>query len=264
LRIVSGWLTAALLPWLCGAALAAPIWSYRVVATYPHDPGSFTEGLAIRGDRLYESAGQYGASKITVRRLRSGELLNQFRLPDSDFGEGMTIAGRKLVQLTLHHGIGYEYDLGLRLKRRFTISTEGWGLAWTGRELIRSDGSPVLRVLDPRDYRELRQVTVQDLGVRINQLNELEYAQGRLWANVWLTDAIAAIDPAGGSVLGWLDLSALQQSFDKPASWDPQDDVLNGIAWDPASRHFFVTGKCWPRLFEIAVDTDTVLGQSHR
>ena len=254
MRIVARWLVAAL--WLlAGTGHAAPTLAYRIIASYPHDSSAFTEGLSIAGDRLYESTGYYGASRILIRRLRGGELLNQYRLADTDFGEGLVVAGNKLVQLTWQRGIGYEYDLKLKPKRSFPLSSEGWGLAWDRHQLIRSDGSATLRVLDPSDYHELRSVTVRDGFQPIERLNELEYAEGRLYANVWQTDAIAVIDPARGFVLGWLDLTALKASFDKPPGWNAQDNVLNGIAFDPVTKHFFVTGKCWPTLFEIAIDT---------
>ncbi|GAC1619386.1 MAG: glutaminyl-peptide cyclotransferase [Nevskia sp.] len=238
----------------CGLALAAPTLGYRVIATRPHDPTAFTEGLAIDHGRLFESTGRSGESKIVIRDLASLRVLKTTRLDDHDFGEGLAVVGRQIVQLTWKSGVGYLYDLNLRRTGSFRISSEGWGLTYDGRQLIRSDGSATLQMLDPRSFRETRRLLVHDGLQAVGQLNELEYAGGRLLANVWLTDRVAVIDPRDGRVDFWLDLSELKLRFPKPANWDDGDNVLNGIAYDGASGHYYVTGKCWPSLFEIAID----------
>lgn len=234
-------------------AIAAPAAQWTLVASHPHDPTAFTEGLAIANGKLYESTGLYGESRITVRPLRGRGALTEHRMAPSDFGEGLAVTADRIVQLTWQRGLGYVYDLALKPLGEFRIGTEGWGLAWTGRELVRSDGSSTLRVLDPTDYRETRRIEVRDGEREVRRLNELEWADGRIWANVWTEDRILAIDADSGRVTASADLSSLKTLFPKPADWDPNDNCLNGIAWDPASRHYFVTGKRWPKLYEITI-----------
>lgn len=233
----------------------APLLPYHVVAEYPHDPAAFTEGLALdRQGRLVESAGRYGASSLVLRELRSGKVLKKVTLEPRFFGEGATIVGDHIVQLTWHAGIGFTYDMELKPLGRFFFTGDGWGLTYDGKRLIQSDGSDKLYFLDPQTYKDQGHVAVHDGDRSIDQLNELEYADGKVYANVWHSSRIAVIDLASGAVLHWIDLSALEKTFPKPAGWDPEDDVLNGIAYDPRSGHLYVTGKCWPKLFEIAVD----------
>jgi len=233
---------------------AAPLLSYRVIAAHPHDATSFTEGFAINRGRLFESSGRNGQSMVVIRDLNTMKLLKSVKLDDRDFGEGLTVVGGQVVQLTWKSGVGYMYDMDLHRQGSFAITSEGWGLAYDGHQLIRSDGSSTLQMLDPRSYREKARVTVHDGNQQIDQLNELEFAKGKLYANVWLTDRIAVIEPQTGIVKAWLDLSDLKRQFAKPAEWSEGDNVLNGIAYDPASGNFFVTGKCWPVVFEIALD----------
>lgn len=234
-------------------AWAAPEYSYRVVASRPHDPTAFTEGLVIREGRIYESTGRTGESRLIVREWPSLKPIKSVRLVDSDFGEGLAILGKRIFQLTWKGGRGYVYDFALRRTGEFPISSEGWGLTEDGRLLIRSDGSSELQFLDPIHFRELRRLQVRDGASPVTQLNELELVGDRLYANVWLTDLIAMIDLRTGQVIGWLDLSGLKQRFVKPPDWDPNDNVLNGIAWDERRGRLVVTGKCWPQMFELEI-----------
>lgn len=234
---------------------AAPQLAWHLVREYPHDPAAFTEGLLFDGQgRLIESSGGYGRSELAIRDLASGRKLQSAALPPGDFGEGAALADGRIIQLTWREGHGYVYDSALKPLGRFLYAGEGWGLTWDGKRLIQSDGSAQLYFMDPRTFADLGHVGVHDGDTEIYQLNELEYVDGRVYANIWQTDRIAVIDPASGAVQGWLDLAELQTRFPKPAGWDPSDDVLNGIAWNPANRHFYVTGKRWPKLFEITID----------
>lgn len=229
-----------------------------MVAEHPHDPGFFTQGLEIRDGRLYESGGGYGVSRIAVRELRSGKLLSERRLPASFFAEGLTVLADRLLLLTWRERVGFILGPDLEERGRFPLTREGWGLTRLpgprGEQLLMSDGSARLYRLDPRTFREVGSIPVTEHGRRLDRLNELEYAAGSIYANVWTSDRIAVIAPADGSVLAWLDLRALRERFAKPPGWNAAEHVLNGIAYDPASGHFLVTGKCWPRLFEIEVE----------
>jgi glutaminyl-peptide cyclotransferase len=232
----------------------APLLPYRVVAEYPHDIKAFTEGLVLDGQgRLVESEGRYGASAIVLWDPHSGRVLKRTALEPRYFGEGTTIVGDHIVQLTWREQTGFVYDLKLKQTGRFNFTGFGWGLTYDGKRLIQSDGSHNLYFLDPRTYQDQGHVLVRDGDSLIDQLNELEYVDGKVYANVWHSNLIAVIDLDSGAVRNWIDLSALKDSFPKPPDWDPDDDVLNGIAYDPRSGHFYVTGKCWPKLFEIAV-----------
>lgn len=240
---------------LAGSAPAgAPLWSYRVVAEYPHDPAAFTEGLAMLNGRLLESTGRYGESRLILRDLTRAAPIAETPLPAQDFGEGATVVGGRIAQLTWQSGVGYLYDFDLKRRGRFNYAGEGWGLTFDGENLIRSDGSATLHFFSPHDYLEVRALKVHDGKAPVPQLNELEWARGRVYANVWHSSRIAVIAPEDGRVLAWIDLGALEKRLAKPAGWNPQDNVLNGIAYDPVRGHFYVTGKCWPKLFEIAVD----------
>ena len=246
---------------LCAAVPAGPALAdaegslaYTVVAEYPHDTDAFTEGLTIDADgQLLESVGRYGHSALILRDLHSGAVLKHHELKLNEFGEGTAIIGAHIVQLTWQNEIGYVYDHDLQQQRFFPLAHDGWGLTYDGRRLIQSDGSANLYFIDPERLVETGHVTVRDHGLALSQLNELEYVGGKIYANIWHSDRIVVIAPKSGEVIAWLDLNALHERFDLPRDWDPSDDVLNGIAYDPRSGHFFVTGKCWPKLFEIAV-----------
>lgn len=235
------------------AAATAPTWSYRVVATYPHDPQAFTEGLAICDGDLVESDGLYGKSQIVVRSLHTGRVLARRALDADDFGEGVTCAQDRIIQLTWRQGVAYTYDASLDPLQRYRYSGEGWGLTYDGRRLIESDGSATLRFFRPDDFAPLGAIEVRDHGAPVTQLNELEWAGGRLYANVWHRRRIAVIDPQRGDVLAWIDCRALAARYGGQPQWQGED-VLNGIAYDPDSGHLFITGKCWRKLIEIAVD----------
>ena len=227
--------------------------NYRVVAHYPHDTSAFTQGLLMADGKLVESTGGYGTSSIRIVHLESGRVLRRQGLPENRFGEGLALAGGRLYQLTWKAGTVIVRDpVTLDAIGEFRYSGEGWGLATLGDELVMSDGSPELRFLDAGNFRERRRVEVRDGGVPVTGLNELESVEGYIWANVWPTDRIAIIDPADGRVRGWLDLSGILPVVLR----GPRSDVLNGIAYDPDSRRLFVTGKNWPRLFEIEVTPD--------
>jgi glutamine cyclotransferase len=222
----------------------------EVVATYPHDPAAFTQGLIVDGDVLYESTGRPGTSGIRRVDLTTGRVLASRPIPSDQFGEGLTRWRGELISLTWQHGIAHRWDMRtLRLRGRFRYVGEGWGLTTLGNDLILSDGTAQLRVLDPRTFRERRRITVTFEGRPLTQLNELEVVDGRIWANVWQTAAIAIIDPGSGRVTHVLDLSDVVAQV--PAT--EHDAVLNGIAFDPVRRRLFVTGKLWPTLFEIRV-----------
>ena len=236
------------------AAARASLWSYRVVATRAHDIDAFTQGLVVHRGQLIESTGRYGHSALIVRDLATGLALRRVTLASDLFGEGAAVAGNRIVQLTWKAGLALVYDLKLKPVARFRYDGEGWGLAFDGKQLLMSDGSAHIALRRPDTFEVTGGFDVRDGGAPVARLNELEVAHQLLFANVWETDRIAVIDPASGTVRGWLDLAALRQGMRKPDTWDPREHVLNGIAFDPATGHFYVTGKCWPVLFEIAVD----------
>ena len=234
----------------CGAEVT-PRYGFRVVNVHPHDPAAYTQGLIWIDGQLYESTGKYGASTVRRVALVSGEVLQSVDLPDDVFGEGMTIWKGNLVVLTWQSGLGLVLDRdGLSTLRRFQYPGEGWGLTHSADELIMSDGTAQLRFLDGDTFTERRRLTVTHDGEPVEKLNELEWVRGEIWANIYQSNLIARIDPESGAVVGWIDLTGLLQQGGVPA---PGADVLNGIAWDAASDRIFVTGKYWPRLFEIEV-----------
>lgn len=244
---------AALFYFSAPSAGVTPTLAYTIIAQHPHDSAAFTEGLAIDNGHLIESTGRYGESQLIIRDLSSGRLLKSTLLGPSEFGEGVAVVGNRFFQLTWKSERGHIYDTNLESVGEFHYFSEGWGLTYDGHELLRSDGSSRLKVHDPYTFSELRQIPVRDGEEPITRLNELEFAEGKIYANVWLTDRIAIISPANGTVEAWLDLSPLKQLFPKPANWNPTDNVLNGIAYDPKKKHFWVTGKCWPVIYEIKV-----------
>lgn len=221
---------------------------YRVVQSFPHDRDAVTQGLVIHRGEFFESTGGYGTSSVRRVDLRSGRVLRESRLGDELFGEGLAAVGDALYQLTWRAGIGLIYDSEtLAPSGQFTYGGEGWGLAWDGTDFIMSDGSALLRYLDRETLRETRRVQVRDGDQPIAALNELESVEGRLLANVWNTTRIAVIDPDSGHVRGWLDLGEILPTPFRTESVG----VLNGIAYDGDQGRLFVTGKRWPRLFEI-------------
>ncbi len=223
-------------------------YTFAIVSAYPHDPSAFTQGLAYRDGFLYEGTGREGQSSLRKVRLETGEIVQQKNLAPDLFGEGITLLNDKVIQLTWKSGIGFVYDLNsFRLLRRFSYSGEGWGLATNGRELFMSDGTSEIRVLDSETFQEKRRIKVHDGSAAVDQLNELEFVEGQIFANVWHSNLIARISPQTGDVIGWIDLTGLLS----PMYRFEAEAVLNGIAYDPVLKRLFVTGKLWPRVFEI-------------
>jgi len=229
-----------------------PVYSYCIVDTFPHDRGAYTQGLVYQEGVLYEGTGQYGRSTLRRVELETGRVLQLYALPPQYFGEGITTWGQRIIQLTWKNREGFVYDkTGFELLDTFRYSTEGWGITHDGTRLIMSDGTSTLHFWDPETLEEIGQVQVHDDHGPVARLNELEYVQGKVYANVWLTDRIAIIDPQTGQVTAWADLAGLL----KPEDYTRQVDVLNGIAYDAAEDRLFVTGKWWPKLFEIDLIT---------
>ena len=225
-----------------------PVWGYTIVKEYPHDPDAFTQGLFWSGDGLFESTGLIGRSTVRKVRLEDGKVLQNVPIPAGLFGEGIALWGDEIVSVTWQSGIGFRWDRkSLQRKSSFRYAGEGWGLTGDGRSIILSDGTATLRYLDPATMTERSRLTVTAAGRPVLNLNELEFVKGEILANVWMTSRIARIDPATGEVKGWIELGPLAQQFQGA---DP-DRVLNGIAYDTAKDRLFVTGKNWPKLFEI-------------
>jgi glutaminyl-peptide cyclotransferase len=229
---------------------AVPVATYRVRNTYPHDPAAFTQGLVYEDGLLYEGTGLNGQSTLRKVELETGNVLQTHAISDTYFGEGITIFGDKIIQLTWQSQLGFVYDKATFAPLgEFHYPTEGWGLTHDGQRLIMSDGTATLHFLDPQTFQELGHLDIHDSSGPVVRLNELEYIHGEIYANIWQTDMIARISPQSGQVLGWIDLAGLLS----PEERQPPADVLNGIAYDPASDRLFVTGKRWPKLFEIEV-----------
>jgi glutaminyl-peptide cyclotransferase len=223
-------------------------YGYRVVNVYPHDRQAYTQGLIWCDGFLYESTGLNGASGIRRVRLETGRVIEQHSLDRQYFGEGITEWEGRLLQLTWNSNLGFIYDRsGLRVTGTFHYPGEGWGLTHDQNRLIMSDGTSILRFLDPRTLRETARLSVRDGDVPLADLNELEFIRGEIFANIYRTDRIARISPRTGRVTGWVDLGGLLTAVDKLIPVD----VLNGIAYDERRNRLFVTGKLWPKLFEI-------------
>jgi glutamine cyclotransferase len=239
-------LALTLAPFAAQAAL--PVEQAEVLRTFPHDTGAFTEGLLFRDGFLYESTGREGQSFIRKVDLATGRTVESVSLAPGIFGEGIVDWKDQLYSVIWHGGVGARWTLkGFKRLGSFRYEGEGWAMTQDGRNIILSDGTPVLRFLDPKTLKVVHTVTVTADGVPIRQVNELEYVRGEILANIWMTNAIARIDPATGHVKGWIDVSALAA---KVGSTDP-DAVPNGIAYDKVGNRLFVTGKNWPLLFQI-------------
>ena len=233
-----------------GAQTSVPIYGFVVKNTYPHDQKAFTQGLFFRDGHLYETTGRPGSSSLRKVELASGKVLQKADMPNDVFGEGSTPVGNDIVALTWTSQVGYVYDLKtFKLKQTFKYVGEGWGLASDAKHVYMSDGSSFIRVLEPKTFKELRRVQVTHAGKPIGNLNELEMVEGELFSNVWGSDLILRIDPANGSVKGVINLEGLLPAAQRGTA-DP-DAVLNGIAWDAGRKRLFVTGKLWPKLYEI-------------
>jgi glutamine cyclotransferase len=226
---------------------ALPAYGYTVVNSYPHDRDAYTQGLQYLDGFLYEGTGLNGRSSIRKVRLETGEVVQRRDLPAQYFGEGITLRGTEFFQLTWQSGVGFVYDAKtFEPRRTFKYSGEGWGLTQDSNALIMSDGTDALRFLDPSTLAERRRIRVTAGADPVVNLNELELVGGQILANIYMTDFVARIDPATGRVTAWIDLRGLLTERERAST-----DVLNGIAYDQARDRLFVTGKLWPRVFEI-------------
>jgi len=234
------------------ANLRAANYTYSVVNVYPHDTNAFTEGLVVDNGFLYESTGLYGNSTLRRVDLETGEVMQHINLQPQYFGEGIAVVGDKIIQLTWQSHVGFVYNkTTFDLLEQFEYPTEGWGLTYDGSRLIMSDGTSSLYFLDPVTFQRIRQVTVHDNGP-VTELNELEYINGTVYANIWGEEKIAVINPQNGQVTAWIDLTGIQGIKNQ----DP-NNVLNGIAYDANGHRLFVTGKRWPHIFEIDLISST-------
>lgn len=225
-----------------------PIYTYEVVHSWPHDCKAFTQGLVFHQNLFVESTGQYGESSLRRVEPTTGKVLKKIKVPSEYFAEGIAIFQGKIFQLTWESHKGFIYDVeNFERLGEFTYDGEGWGLTTDGHSLIMSDGTNRLRFLDPVSFRVERKISVYNNGQPLTQLNELEYIKGEIYANIWHSDRIVRIDPASGNINGWIDLAGLLSSRGECQ----QAEVLNGIAYDEAGDRLFVTGKLWPKVFEI-------------
>jgi glutaminyl-peptide cyclotransferase len=228
--------------------IPTPQYTYRVVKSYPHDTNAFTQGLEYHDGFLYEGTGMVGRSSVRKVDLATGKVLQAFDVPRPFFGEGITVLDNQILELTWVSQTGFVYDKSnFRVLRSFNYPGEGWGLTNDGKQIYMSDGSAQIRIWDTATLKEVRRITVKDGTTPITELNELEFVHGEILANVWQTDRIARISPMDGKVLGWIDLSGILPQSERANS----DAVLNGIAYDAAADRLFVTGKLWPKIFEI-------------
>jgi glutaminyl-peptide cyclotransferase len=233
--------------WQGGSSL--PVFGYTIVHSYPHDHDAFTQGLQVVDGLFFEGTGLNGRSSIRKVKIETGEVLQKRDVPSQYFGEGITVRGAELFQLTWQSGVGFVYDRQtFAPKRQFKYTGEGWGLTQDKATLIMSDGSEFLRFMDPSTFAEKHRVRVTAAGASLKNLNELEYVKGEIFANVWQTDYVARIDPATGKVTGYIDFRGLLSTREREGT-----DVLNGIAYDEATDRLFITGKLWPRVFEVRI-----------
>jgi glutamine cyclotransferase len=231
---------------------------FTVVKSWPHDPGAFTQGLEFEKGRLYEGTGGEGKSTLREVALETGDVVRMATLPAKEFGEGITILGDRIYQLTWKSRKGFVYDLRtFKPVSEFAYEGEGWGLANDGVSLIMSDGTDKLYFRDPATFAVTRTVAVRDGTRPVSQLNELEWINGEVFANIWQSDSIVRINPQSGEVVGWVNLRGLFSSSDRGRYLQPAQviDVLNGIAYDDSTKRLVVTGKWWPRIYEITIDS---------
>ena len=225
-----------------------PVQQAQAIHAYPHDPHAYTEGLFIDAGQLFEATGEVGRSSVRRVDLQTGRVLAQVKIPTPYFGEGIAPWQGQVLSLTWQHGTGFRWSrAGFKPLGKFSYLGEGWGMTRMGEDIVMSDGSANLRIIDPATFRLKRFIFVTAEGAPVPMLNELEWVDGEILANVWMTDRIARIDPASGHVIGWIDVSALHRR----AGVFGQDQVANGIAWDAPHRRLYVTGKEWPLMFEI-------------
>jgi glutaminyl-peptide cyclotransferase len=232
------------------ACLAAPVSGYKIVAKYPHSTESYTEGFFYLDSLFYEGTGMNGHSRVMAIQPETGRPLQQIELPGQYFGEGIVDWGPNIYEWTWQSHVCFVYDrFSLRLIKQFSYTGEGWGMTRSAHEIITSDGTSTLRFRDPMTFKELRHIVVKDGTRTIEQLNELEYIKGEIYANVWHTDRIARISPRDGHVIAWIDLTGLLPDSEKV----DDESVLNGIAYDAQHDRLFVTGKQWPTVFQIKI-----------
>ncbi len=225
------------------------VYGYQVVNRFPHDRGAFTEGLFVLDGDFYESTGLEGKSNLRRVEIATGRVKQQYNVPSQYFGEGIVAFGKQLFQLTYKTEVAFVYDRStFQLLKTYKYKGEGWGMTTDGKRLIMSDGTAQLRFLDPATFKELGRLSVTDAGRPIDQLNELEWIKGEIWANIWLTNRIVRINPQTGRVNSWLDMSGILSVMETAGT-----DVMNGIAYDAKTDRVFVTGKYWPRVFEVKV-----------
>ena len=229
------------------------VYTFEIIKEYPHDRTAFTQGLVYENGVLYEGTGRRGESTVRKVSLETGNVLKIKHLPERFFGEGLTLYNNRLIQLTWKSGTGFVYDKdNLKLLDTFYYQMEGWGLTHDGTHLIVSNGTAKLYFLDPTTYEVQRWIEVVDSNGRVDKLNELEYVKGEIFANIWQTDRIARISPETGHIAGWIDLKGLLEE----GEGSKYADVLNGIAYDTRDDRLFVTGKLWPKIFEIKLVTE--------
>jgi len=234
--------------WASGRDRQPQVYDAQVVNDYPHDAQAYSQGLIFVDGALYEGTGKYGRSTLRRVDLKTGDVQQQIALNRRVFGEGITAWDDSIVQLTWKANVGMVYDRKtFELRKTFRYSGEGWGITHDGRHLIVSDGTPTLRFLDPESFKVVRRLTVRSGGARVRHLNELEFVAGEIFANVWYKDHIVRISPSSGEVTGYIDLSRIWPQHLRP----DKEAVLNGIAYDEVGNRLFVTGKNWPRLYEI-------------
>jgi glutamine cyclotransferase len=230
----------------------APISSIKVINIFPHDLEAFTQGLLYYNGYLYESTGLYGKSTLRKVNIKSGKVLQEFKLDQNYFAEGITIHANKVYQLTWQNNIVFVYDLlSFKLLNNFSYQGEGWGITTDGKNLFMSNGTAVINCIDPEHFTVFRKINVHDGNTAISNLNELEFIHGEIWANIFMENIIVRISPQTGKVLGWVDLSKLYNLLPVNCTVD----VLNGIAYDHDSDRIFLTGKLWPKIFEIKLST---------
>jgi len=225
-------------------------YTFEVVRQFPHDPRAFTQGFTYNDGFFYEGTGRTGQSSLRQVNPENGHMVRKVDLAPELFGEGITVLGNEVFQLTWLSHLGFVYDLrDFHLLRTFQYAGEGWGLTTDGHDLFMTDGSAEIRVLDASTFSEKRRIKVRESGKPVDQLNELEFIEGEIYANIWHSDRIARISPETGKVVGWIDLTGLPGPFYQRQA----EEVLNGIAYDPTGKRLFVTGKLWPKIFEIRV-----------
>lgn len=243
-----------LIPGAASQAQEIPLYKVDVVKSFPHDPEAFTQGLEMEAGVLYEGTGLKGESSLRRVDLESGEVLQLHNLAGRYFGEGITVLGSKIYQLTWRAQLGFVYDRdSFKRLETFHLPGEGWGLTDDGERLIVSDGTPFLRFLDPQTFKEVRRLQVHDDRGPVKDINELEFINGEVWANIWMRDILLRIDPDSGAVTGKVDISGLRP-FSVRRN---RDAVANGIAWDAGGQRLFITGKHWPKLYQIRLRGDS-------